>query len=366
MHLLDDWKGNNRKILLLPQFEALAFFSRDNDGEWRKTDSVNVTPRSFIYSDNDDDGAFKDYSIHAAFRLPRIFVGHFNEDHLQDLLLTEQEILTVYLQRSDGHFSAEPSFINVFPLRPSGKAAETNLSFLTTPIDLNRDEFVDAIVTLTKGTGKFLEQEIIIFIYLNKRNPESPFSREPDQIITVSGVTPGINVVDVNGDSKIDLLFSKIQLGFWKIVKNLLSKRVDLDTSIYLMNSNNRYPENPDLMLKTDYKIDLTHRINFHGTWPILKSDFNRDGLLDLLIARDGKVEIFLNILNDDLFSKPLTQTEIVTSPFMHISDLNNDGFNDLLFYQKKRDGNISILLNKGKWKDVFLSDKKFKSISGR
>jgi len=365
-HLLEDWKGNSRKILLLPQFEALAFFDRDDDGEWQKTDLVNVTPRTFLFSDNDDDGSFRDFSIHAEFRLPRIFMGHFNGDHLQDLLLTEQETLTVYLQQTDGHFSPEPSFKNVFPVRPSGKDAETNLSFLTTPVDLNRDEFVDVILTLTKGTGKFLEQEIIIFIFLNQQNSESPFSPEPDQIITVTGVTPGVNVVDVNGDGKTDLLFSKIQLGFWKIVKNLISKQVDLDTTIYLMKSDNRYPENPDLLLKTDYKIDLTHRISFHGTWPTLKSDFNRDGFLDLLIARDGKIEIFLKSLNEDLFSNPFTQTGVITSPFMHISDLNNDGLNDLLFYQKKRDGKISILLNNGDWKEIFPSDKEFKSRSGK
>lgn len=366
-HLLEDWKGNSRKMLLLPQFKALVFFSRDNDGEWRKTDIVTFTPRTFLFSDNEDDGgAFRDFSIHAEFRLPRIFVEDFNGNDLQDLLLTEQESLTVYLQQTDGHFSPQPSFTNIFPVRPSGKDADTNLSFLTTPVDLNSDKFVDVILTLTKGTGKFLEQEIIIFIFLNQQNSESPFSPEPDQIITATGVTPGVNIVDVNGDDRIDLLFSKIQLGFWKIVKNLISKRVNLDTSIYLMKSDNRYTEHPDFILKTDYKIDLTHRISFRGTWPTLKSDFNSDGLIDLLIARDGKIEIFLNTLNEDLFSNSYTQSGVVTSPFMHISDMNNDGLNDLLFYQKKRNGEISILLNTGNWKEISPSEKEFKSRSDK
>ncbi len=39
---------------------------------------------------------------------------------------------------------------------------------------------------------------------------------------------------------------------------------------------------------------------------------------------------------------------------------------NDLLFYQKKRDGKISILLNKGDWKEIFPSDKEFKSRSDK
>ncbi|UCF92689.1 MAG: VCBS repeat-containing protein [Desulfobacterales bacterium] len=361
-HLLEDWKGNRRKMLLLPQFRALAFFDREPDGNWRKTDLVTIKPRTFLFSDNEDDGAFRDFSIHAGFRLPRMFVEDFNGDRRQDLVLTEQETLTVYRQQTDGRFSAEPSFTNVFPVRPPGKDADINLSVLTTPVDVNGDRFVDAILTVSKGTGKFLEQEISIFVFLNKQNSEFPFGPEPEQTITVAGVTPGVNIVDVNGDGRTDLLFSKIQLGFWKIVKNLISKRVNLDTSIYLLKSNQRYPQAPDLLLKTDYEIDLTHRINFRGTWPTLKSDFNGDGMRDLLIARDGRIEIFLNTPNEELFSKHFSQSEVVTSPFMHIADLNNDGLNDLLFYEKKRDGKISILLNTGDWEKRFPSRREYKS----
>lgn len=56
------------------------------------------------------------------------------------------------------------------------KDGDMNLSFLTTPVDINGDQFADVILTLTKGTGKFLEQEIIIFVFLNQKKPESPES----------------------------------------------------------------------------------------------------------------------------------------------------------------------------------------------
>ena len=351
--LLVDWKRNGGKLLLVPQFDSLVFFDRDGSGNWQKTERVTLVPRTFLFSDQVNDGAFRDFSLHAEFRLPRIFVEDFNGDGLPDLLLTEQETASVYLHQSEGHFAPKPSATIVFPVRPSGKDSDTSLSFLLTPVDVNGDEFVDMILTLTKGTGKFLERKIIIFIYLNQQTPDDPFSPQPDQTITVDGITPGVNIEDVNGDGRGDLLFSSVPVGFWKIVKNLISKRVDLETSIYLMRSDNQYPTKPDFYEKTSYQLELTHGIRFHGAWPTLGGDFTGDGHRDLLVARDEKIAIYPKNQDGDLFSKPLTQSGVFTSPFMHIVDLNSDGRDDLLFYETERDGKISILLNTGEWKDI-------------
>ena len=357
--LFADWKRNGRQMLLVPQFDSLVFFERSGSDDWQKTERVSLVPRTFLFSDQVDDGAFRDFSLHAEFRLPRIFIEDFNGDGFSDLLLTEQESVTVYLNQSDGHFAVKPSATIVFPVRPSGKDADTSLSFLLTPVDVNGDKFADMVLTLTRGTGKFLERKIIIFIFLNRQKPDAPFAHQPDQTITVDGITPGVNIEDVNGDGRGDLLFSSIRVGFWNIVKNLISKRVNLDTSIYLLRSDNQYPTKPDFHQKISYQLDLTHGIRFHGTWPTLGGDFTGDGHQDLLVARDEKITIYPRNPGGDLFSKPLKQSEVFTSPLMNIVDLNGDGLDDLIFYEKKREGKISVLLNTGEWKGYFHFEKK-------
>ena len=132
-----------------------------------------------------------------------------------------------------------------------------------------------------------------------------------------------------------------------------------MDTLIYLMRSDNQYPTQPDFHRNTSYRLDLTHGIRFQGTWPTLEGDFTGGGHRDLLIVRDEKIEIYLKNQDGDLFSKPLTQSGIFTSPFMHIVDLNGNSRNDLLFYEQKWDGKISILLNTGELKDKLSPEKK-------
>ena len=77
------------------------------------------------------------------------------------------------------------------------------------------------------------------------------------------------------------------------------------------------------------------------------------------MITRDENITIYPKNLDGDLFLKLLTQSGVFTSPFMHIVDLNSDSRDDLLFYVKKRDGKISILLNTGEWKNMLSPEKK-------
>ena len=43
----------------------------------------------------------------------------------------------------------------------------------------------------------------------------------------------------------------------------------------------------------------------------------------------------------------------------MNIVDIDGDGRDDLLFYEKEREGKISILFNTGEWQDSLSLDKK-------
>ncbi len=344
--LFDDWKRDGSDMLLLPQLDALVFFSQNGSAGWRRTDTIDISPRAFLHSGGVNNSVFTDFSIHAEYRIPRLFVKDFNGDNHPDLILTSQESVYVHLRQADGRFSREPSATAVFPIRPSGKDAEKSLYIISIPVDVNGDGFVDIIVRLNKGAGKFLERRIIFCIFLHRRDSSAPYAQHPDQTIIVDGLTPGVNFDDVDGDGKKDLLLSSIRLGFWKIVQNLLSKRVNVETSIYLLGSDDRYATSPDYNKDSSYQLNITQGIALRGTMPTLAGDFNGDGHKDLLIARDNKIEINPGNPKGNFFLKPVVQSDIFTSPFMHVVDLNGDGRDDLIFYERERDGRISVSMN--------------------
>lgn len=348
--MLKDWKQNGGKQLLLPMFDNLVLFDCKGNSTWRETERIVMSPRTFLYSDKNDDGTDRSYSLRADYRLPRIFAKDFNGDGLVDMLLTEQESLTVHLQLPDGHFAGNAVTRMVLPVRPKVKEADPSLWFLVTPTDINGDGFADAVVTLSRNTGRFLERQLEVFLFLNQKRASAPFATEPDQKIIVSGITPGVRIMDINRDGRQDLVFSHIRLGFWNIVKNLVSKRVKVHTSLYVLQNNHRYPLQPDFHQKTQYQLDLTHSIQFRGTWPRLTADVTGDKQVDLVIARDGKVTVYPSDSDKALFSTPRSQSGLITLPFMKVVDLNSDGLNDLIFYEKKLKGKLSVLLNTGKW----------------
>lgn len=346
-NLLGHWKGNGLPLLLLPQFDALHFFRQDSQQQWQLAEEVQVTPRTFLLSAGEEDGFFRDYSLQVAYRLPRIVIEDFNGDGRPDLLLPRQEYLAVYLQQPNGRFASTPSLTLFFAVRSAEERTRQHLLILK-PVDVNRDGFVDVVIT--KVTGKLLEQKVTIMLFLHTQNPAKPFSSQPTQTLSLDGFTPGVTIEDVNGDGKGDLFFSSVQVGLWDIIKNLLSNQVTIVTAIHLFRTNH-YSIKPDFEEKTDYAIDLSDGIRLQGVWPTLAGDFTGDGHKDLLIARDRKVMIYPKRQNGMLFAKPFTQTELPTSPYLQVVDVNGDGKDDLIFYQKEspvEKGQIFVLLNKG------------------
>jgi hypothetical protein len=346
--LLADWHKDGRKMLMIPQFGVFKFFNLNASGNWNRAEQVSIVPRTFLQSDREDDGILRSYSFRLDYRFPRFATRDFNGDGRQDLLLTKEESIYVYLQNAGGHFSREPVPPIHLPGRPRGKQPDWNFSLQTIPADINNDGFADMVLLFSHGTGSFLERKVDVSIFLNQKVADKPFLDHPHQTLTFKGITPGVCLTDLNGDGFQDLMFSYIRLGFWNTVKNLISKKVAIHTSVYLLQRNQIFSSEPDFHTETEYKLDLTHGIKFNGIWPSVEGDFNGDGSPDLLIANDGELRIYRTPEGKGMYSKLYHQANIRTCRFAHIADLNRDGLDDILLYEKKKDGSISVLLNKG------------------
>lgn len=348
--LLGDWRHTGQETMLVPQLGALVFFNRNGSEGWRKAEQIAMVPRTFLYGDQEDNGVMKSFAMRMDYRIPRIFTRDLNGDDRSDLLLMEQDAVSVHYGLSDGKFSHRSAASFLLPVRPPGYETDWDLSLLGTPEDINQDGFADIILTRSHGTGRLLERQVDVLVFYNQKTGDLPFPEKPDQAITFRGITPGVRLRDVNKDGFPDMVFSHIELGFWNTVKNLVSKQVDVHTSVYLFRENRGFQPAPDYHAGMEYRLDLTRGIEFNGTWPNTAGDFNRDGFPDLLIARDNTVTVLTTSPSSGVFAMLHHQEDVITCPHIHITDLNRDGLDDVVMYEKRRDGSVSILLNNGKW----------------
>ena len=350
MGLLADWQGLDRPSLLVPQFALSVLLSRNDTGKWQEIQTLDMPPMAFHYSNHEDDGISRTYSLRMDYRLPLPVSEDFDGDERSDLMFTENESIFVYLQRPSGLFTLHPAGRIVLPVRPEEPESSSDLSILMTPVEMNGDGFTDVMAVLSRGTGKFMERKIELHLFYNQKMTASPFASEPDQKLALHGITPGAILKDINGDGRKDLLMSYIKLGFWNTVRSLVARRTIVETAVFLMNDADRYPADPNFRLKTKYKLDLAGGVRFHGIWPNLDGDFTGDGSADLLVARDGSITVYSADEGNSLFSTSHTLSGLATYPFKHIMDLNRDGRDDILLYEKKHGGKICVLVNTGDW----------------
>ncbi len=98
-----------------------------------------------------------------------------------------------------------------------------------------------------------------------------------------------------------------------------------------------------------DTIVDLA---NYHRAYHVALADMNRDGLLDLVVAADGKVLFFQNEYTPQAGLSFTLQAEVTVGTHvagLAIADFNRDGYLDVAAVDPEF-GALSIVRNKGCW----------------
>ncbi|MFQ5865967.1 MAG: FG-GAP repeat domain-containing protein [bacterium] len=289
----------------------------------------------------------------ALYSIPYLLFEDFNSDGRDDLLGIYRDSLVVFCQEQSGFFSQTPKQkieLRFGDLWRGAKIQRAHIEekserrFLMRIVDLNHDGIIDVVGTKISTKESIINPKTEVLIYFgNKETKNSKntiyFDPEPDQIIKPGGTQLVLDILDLNQDHKFDFLIPVVKVGITRIIKLLLTKRVEIEAEYYEMGEDGYYHEKPNRRIK------MMVRFSFRGgpASPVYEiEDFNGDGYLDILSSLEERRLIIFwgdkkNLINSHVgakFNVILPQD----GDLVKAMDLNGDNKSDVIITYGEED----------------------------
>ena len=215
--------------------------------------------------------------------------------------------------------------------------------------DLNGDGVADLVVFSLEIRSMWSARSTYE-VHFGTPTPDGGTVFAPDvgTAIQSDGVPKGLGAHDFDHNGEVDMMFTTIKVGIFKIIRmiigGILTHSVSLDLEFYRMEGG-IYPDKPNATrkIKTDSLGKSGERAALLPS--VLIGDVNGDGRSDLLVGRSRKeLRVFLGVPGPDLFARR-PQKVAVAMPkeeYTRLVDLNKDGKQDILMHHPSTTGHIS------------------------
>lgn len=291
--------------------------------------------------------------------LPSIKIIDVNKDGLKDLVSFEEGSLIYYVQRPHYQFIKQ-SF--ELPYLKDILAQEISTASIVFS-DINEDGLIDFVICALGGEVTNLAKLIThCFVYLAQPEPNKvgglSYAPSPTQIINLKGISPLMELGDVNNDGKMDLVLASFQTDFVSNIKKALLRYIRVHYQLHLFQPDKkRFSVAPDYEQTNNLPFELVGKGQKYFSHYYLKYDFNNDGRSDLLtLCGPDKKRGFLSIrpgrFSEELLNKKgvgFKKDEYLLYPVripqqLMVTDFNNDKRPDLILLYKS---NLITLISK-------------------
>jgi hypothetical protein len=278
---------------------------------------------------------------------PRISVGDINGDGRPDLLASARHQLLLFYRNEDGSFPREPTSRITLGRITIEDHIRGSGAVRTEARDIDRDGLADLIVS--EALGGVMDANSNTYIHFNHgsgwdlENPdyafESPKALGADQLM------------DVDGDGKLELLRVGIPISILELAEIVLTEALDAYIRVYPLDRHaTAKPIRPEPWFDVKFGIPLDFKTSRPaGFVPTVEHDLNGDGFRDYLTSAKGDaLEIHLGS-RETGFRKRTARQKLDTEGQAHAGDLNGDGLTDLVLFNTRRlDQDVKILTNRG------------------
>ena len=338
--LVKDLNNDGLDDIVIPSFSNTSFFLQQTDGEFVKN-LLPIKPR--IDMNNRE----------ISFSESQFFHQDINFDQRVDLLLVDENKIIIYEQLETGGFSTISNEL-LLPMQVSGvpwwfirtedgeqiDQSQLKHRMIEDLVDINGDNIIDLMVRQTESSG-VLDKSIRYDIYFgSNQDGILNFNAKADTQIVADGTLANLQLLDMNGDGKKEVLVSSFDIGVTQIIGALLSGSIDQDVFVFSLNQDNRYDKKPLF----SEEVDLTFSLSSGSTGQpaLLSADLNGDGAKELILsASDKRLAIYIGAANKKLFdSRPKRQRITLPQNGAMISavDLNGDKKEEIIVRYGKQD----------------------------
>jgi hypothetical protein len=283
--------------------------------------------------------------IESYYDFAHVETGDVDGDGLGDLITSTRHELRVFRQRPDGSFPREPDQRHPFRRLDEKDQIRGSGNVRMASGDFNGDGRADLLVTST--TGGLLNARSQTTFHLNRDGTWKV--DEPDGSFLVEGSWSALQLLDLDGDGRPELVEARVALTVLELVEFLLQRSIDMQVSYFETGPDGVFRDEPKRRSVVSVGVNLD-TFTQKGFIPTLSADMNGDGLPDRVASGDGEaVEVYLGGGKDPQ-SKRAARQEMDTRGSIRFGDLDGDGLDDFLLFDRTRpDTELRIAVNQGR-----------------
>ncbi|WP_371377148.1 FG-GAP repeat domain-containing protein [Thalassotalea aquiviva] len=273
-------------------------------------------------------------------------------DNLQDIVLSGDGELQVYVQQKQGKFDLNGKSISINPSitgvnwwdtrgADGQNLDQSNLKHRTIEhlIDINNDNLPDMVVQYTQSSG-VLDKSNDYEIYLaSVVKGELVYPAQASSLVKAQGTLTDLDFIDIDNDAQKEIMTSSFDISVSQIISALLTGSVDQDVLIYALNSDNEY------QTKISKEVELTFNLTSGKSGsPVIKmTDLNGDGVKDLVLSSsEQKLSVYPGKAKGNLLHKKAQKLAVKlpkNGALLSSEDLDQDGRSELLVRYSLEDG---------------------------
>lgn len=368
MDVAQDWNGDGRDDVLLPDVDGFWISTQTDDGTFAEPVKVGP-PEPYLAEVAIGEGRpYGEAGINAttlSWYMSRVHQADFNHDGRPDLAFWNGEHFEVHLQDQAGRFhptaktipidapfDADGTYALLFEYNDEntlglilGLRKKTQITMLHALRDVNGDGVAD-LTTLSLRGRSLASHRGMYRVHFGAATPAGiAFSRDADVAIRPRGKAGALQASgyssvwmrDFDGDGDTDILFRDVSVGLGGMVRAMAGKSIALNVEFYRMEEDG-FPSRATMRRK------IRPRLYPIGTGvffpPVLLGDLHGDGRLDLVAGKSRKqLRVFAGVAGPEGFARRPQEVAVELPDDernTRLVDLNHDGKDDILVYNTR------------------------------